>query len=141
MERAYVAKPGSKEERLLGIPTVRGRVVQTALRNGLEPIYERHFAEHSYGFRPGRGCKDALRRLEMLLRSGHSHVVDADIKDYFDSIPHDKRMTLVKRRMADGKVLTLVKAFLEQGAFAKGAVLLLPMFCFLRASCEQAKRD
>jgi RNA-directed DNA polymerase len=115
IKRVYIPKPGSKEKRPLGIPTVRDRVVQTALRNVLEPIYERHFAEHSYGFRPGRGCKDALHRVEQLLRSGHCHVVDADIKGYFDSIPHDRLMTLVKRRMADGKVLALVKAFLEQG--------------------------
>lgn len=115
IKRVYIPKPGSKEKRPLGIPTVRDRVVQTALRNVLEPIYERHFAEHSYGFRPGRGCKDALHRVEQLLRSGHCHVVDADIKGYFDSIPHDRLMTLIKRRMADGKVLALVKAFLEQG--------------------------
>lgn len=115
IKRVYIPKPGSKEKRPLGIPTVRDRVVQTALRSVLEPIYERHFAEHSYGFRPGRGCKDALRRVEELLRSGHCHVVDADIKGYFDSIPHERLMTLVKRRVSDGKVLALIKAYLEQG--------------------------
>jgi len=115
IKRVYIPKPGSKEERPLGIPTVRDRVVQTALRSVLEPIYERHFAEHSYGFRPGRGCKDALRRVDELLRSGHSHVVDADIKGYFDSIPHERLMTLVRRRVADGKVLALIQAYLSQG--------------------------
>jgi len=74
----------------LGIPTVRDRVAQGALRAVLEPIFERDFAEHSYGFRPGRSCKDALRRVDELLNSGHTWIVDADLKSYFDTIPHDK---------------------------------------------------
>ena len=70
--RSWIPKPGSTEKRPLGIPTVRDRVVQAALRNVLEPIFERDFADHSYGFRPGRGCKDALRRVEALLRRATS---------------------------------------------------------------------
>jgi RNA-directed DNA polymerase len=68
----------------VGIPTVRDRMVQAAVVNVIEPIFERDFAEHRYGFRPGRGCKDALRRVDQLLKTGHVHVVDADLKGYFE---------------------------------------------------------
>src|SRR5689334_19162657 len=95
IRRHYIPKPGSQELRPLGIPTVRDRVVQTALRMALEPIFEREFAEHSYGFRPGRGCKDGLRRVEELLKDGYTYIVDADLKSYFDTIPHDRLMALV----------------------------------------------
>jgi RNA-directed DNA polymerase len=76
IRRHYIPKPGSQEKRPLGIPTVRDRVVQTALRMTMEPIFERDFAAHSYGFRPNRGCKDALRRVQELLDAGYVHVVD-----------------------------------------------------------------
>ena len=89
IRRHLIPKPGSQEMRPLGIPTIQDRVVQTALRMVLEPIYERDFAAHSYGFRPGVGCKDALRRVDGLLKAGHVHVVDADLKSYFDTIPKD----------------------------------------------------
>ena len=92
VRRHYVPKPGSQETRPLGIPTVRDRTVQAAIVNVIEPIFERDFAEHSYGFRPGRGCKDALRRVDQLLKAGYVHVVDADLKGYFDSIPHERLM-------------------------------------------------
>ncbi len=81
VKRVWIPKPGSAEKRPLGIPTVRDRVVQTALKMVIEPIFEREFAPHSYGFRPGRSCHDALRRVEELLKSGHLHVVDIDIVD------------------------------------------------------------
>jgi RNA-directed DNA polymerase len=113
--RTYIPKPGSHERRPLGIPTVRDRVVQGALRNVLEPIFERDFAEHSYGFRPGRGCKDALRRVDALLKAGYTYVVDADLKSYFDTIPHDRLMELIGRKVSDGKVLALIRQFLQQG--------------------------
>ena len=87
-----------QEERPLGIPTVRDRVVQTAVRMVIEPIFEHEFAEHSYGFRPHRGYKDALRRVDELLKAGYTHIVDADLKSYFDTIPHDGLMSLVDRR-------------------------------------------
>jgi RNA-directed DNA polymerase len=115
IRRHQIPKPGSKEARPLGIPTVRDRVVQTALRMVLEPIFERDFAEHSYGFRPGRGCKDALRRVDELLKGGYTHIVDADLKSYFDTIPHDRLMALVGRKVSDGRVLGLIESFLKQG--------------------------
>jgi RNA-directed DNA polymerase len=80
IRRHDIPKPGCQEERPLGIPTVQDRVVQTALRMVLEPIFEREFAEHSYGFRPGRGCKDALRRVDELLKAGYTDIIDADLK-------------------------------------------------------------
>lgn len=115
VRRVWIPKPGSTEKRPLGIPAVRDRVVQTALRAAMEPIYERDFATHSYGFRPNRGCKDALRRVESLLKQGYAWVVDADLKSYFDSIPHDKLMARVREKVADGRVLALVEEFLKQG--------------------------
>jgi len=114
VKRTWIPKPGTQEKRPLGIPTVRDRVVQTALRHVLEPIFERTFAEHSYGFRPGRGCKDALRRVWRLLQSGYVYVVDADLKGYFDSIPHERLMARVREQVSDGRVLALVQAFLDQ---------------------------
>lgn len=115
-----IPKPGGKEKRPLGIPTVTDRVVQGAVKTVLEPIFERGFAATSYGFRPGRGCKDALRDVERLLRSGHTHVVDVDIKGYFDNIPHGKLMELVRERVADGKVLGLIETFLKHKVSENG---------------------
>jgi RNA-directed DNA polymerase len=115
IRRHWIPKPGSTEPRPLGIPTVRDRVVQTALRNVIEPIFERDFAAHSYGFRPQRGCKDALRQVDELLKAGSVYVVDADLKSYFDTIPHDRLMALVRRKVADSRVLALLQAFLSQG--------------------------
>jgi RNA-directed DNA polymerase len=115
IRRHYIPKPGSQEMRPLGIPTIRDRVVQTALRLVLEPIFEQDFAEHSYGFRPGRGCKDALRRVDELLKAGYTYVVDADLKSYFDTIPHDRLLALVGQKVSDGRVLSLIEAFLKQG--------------------------
>jgi len=112
--RVYIDKPGSKEKRPLGIPCVRDRVVQAALLLVLEPIYEKEFATESYGFRPGRGCKDALREVERLLKDGYVYVVDADLKAYFDSIPHDRLMKEISRNIADGRVLELLENFLKQ---------------------------
>jgi len=114
IRRHYIPKPGSQELRPLGIPTVQDRVVQTALRMVLEPIYERDFAAQSYGFRPGSGCKDALRRVDELLKAGYVHVVDADLKSYFDTIPKDRLLALVAGKVADGRILALVEAFLGQ---------------------------
>lgn len=113
VRRTYIDKPGSTEKRPLGIPTVRDRVVQAAVVNVIEPIFERDFAEHSYGFRPGRGCKDALRRVAELLKDGRVYVVDADLKSYFDTIPKDRLMGRLEEKIADGRVLRLIQSFLE----------------------------
>jgi RNA-directed DNA polymerase len=113
IRRVLIDKPGSAEKRPLGIPTVRDRVVQAAIVNVIEPIFESGFAKHSYGFRPGRGCKDALRRVDSLLQQGYVHVVDADLKGYFDSIPHDRLMARLETRIADGAVLRLIESFLK----------------------------
>ena len=115
IRRHYIPKPGSGEMRPLGIPTVRDRVVQTALRMVMEPIFERDFAAHSYGFRPERGCKDALRRVQELLDAGYVHIVDADLKSYFDTIPKDRLLALIGQKVVDGRVLALITSFLEQG--------------------------
>jgi len=115
VKRVEIPKPGSAKKRPLGIPTVRDRVAQGMVKHVLEPIFERDFAEYSYGFRPGRSCKDALRRVQSLLDAGYNWVVDADIQGYFDSIPHDRLMERMKAKVTDGKVLGLVEAFLNQG--------------------------
>ena len=115
IKRKMIPKPGKRNEmRPLGIPTVRDRTVQAALRNVIEPIFENEFAEHSYGFRPGRGCKDALRRVDYLLKEGYTWVVDADLKIYFDTIPHDKLIELIQEKIADSRVIDLIKIFLKQ---------------------------
>jgi RNA-directed DNA polymerase len=114
IKRRWIDKPGSQEKRPLGIPAVRDRVVQSAIRLVIEPIFEREFIDHSYGFRPGRGCKDALRRVATLLTQGYRWVVDADLKGYFDSIPHDRLMGDVRQRIADRRVLGLLEGFLKQ---------------------------
>jgi RNA-directed DNA polymerase len=114
VRRTYIEKDGGPATRPLGIPTVRDRMVQTALRYTLEPIFERAFAPQSYGFRPGRGCKGALRRVQALLDAGYTHVVDADLQRYFDSIPHGPLLARVREKVADGRVLALLEGFLTQ---------------------------
>lgn len=120
VERIWIPKLGSKELRPLGVPAVEDRVVQMAMRNVLEPIFEQTFAEHSYGFRPGRGAKDALRRVNRLLNTGRNWVVDADLKGYFDSIPQDKLLAVVEEHVSDGPVLELIQRFLKQGVMESG---------------------
>ena len=115
IRRTYIPKPGSNEQRPLGIPTVRDRVVQGAVLRVIEPIFEKEFASHSYGFRPGRGCKNALRRVDELLKAGYVYVMDADLKSYFDTIPHDRLMKRLEGRIADGRVLKLIASYLKAG--------------------------
>lgn len=115
IRRVEIPKPGTNETRPLGIPTVRDRVVQGAIVSVVEPVFERDFAEQSYGFRPGRSCKDALRRVDDLLKQGFHFVVDADLKRYFDTIPHDRLMDRLREKIADGPVLSLIESFLKAG--------------------------
>lgn len=114
IRRQYINKLGSKELRPLGIPTVRDRVVQTALRQVIEPIFEKQFAANSYGFRPRRSCKDALRRVDNLLAEENYYIVDADIKGYFEAIDHARLMELVKSKIADSRMIRLIESFLTQ---------------------------
>ncbi|EMB17215.1 group II intron reverse transcriptase/maturase [Rhodopirellula europaea] len=114
VRRVQIPKPGSKQTRPLGIPTVRDRVVQTALVNVIEPIFDNEFHERSFGFRHGRSCHDALRVVEELLETGHVFVVDADLQGYFDTIPKDRLLALVSGKISDRRVLDLVKQFLDQ---------------------------
>ena len=122
VKRVWIPKPGSKEKRPLGVPTLRDRTVQGALLHVMEPIFERDFAPQSYGFRPGKGCKDALRRVDELLKGGYHWVVDADLKGYFDSIPQEGLMERIQEKIADGRVLELVEQMLHAGVMesAKG---------------------
>ena len=104
---------GDGRTRPLGIPTVKDRTVQQAVRLVIEPIFEAGFAEGSYGFRPGRGCHDALREVDRLIKEGFTHVVDADLAAYFDSIPHDRLVARVEEHVIDGKVLELIRGWLR----------------------------
>jgi RNA-directed DNA polymerase len=113
VKRVHIPKPGTNETRPLGIPTVRDRVVQASVVKVIEPIFERDFAEHSYGFRHGRGCKDALRRVDQLLKAGYTFVVDADLKSYFDTIPHDRLVARLRTKISDGRLLALIETFLK----------------------------
>ncbi len=112
VRQTTLPKPGGGK-RPLGIPTVKDRIVQGALKRVLEPIFEWEFRPESYGFRPERGAKDALREVDAALKVGHHWVVDADLKGYFDSIPHDALMDEVQARISDGRVLALIDAYLK----------------------------
>jgi RNA-directed DNA polymerase len=96
------------------VPTVKDRIVQTAVKLVLEPIFEATFCPTSYGFRPGRGCRDALREVDHLIKEGHTFVVDADLQSYFDTIPHERLMQRVEERISDGRILALLRGWLGQ---------------------------
>jgi RNA-directed DNA polymerase len=115
VKRVWIEKPGRKEKRPLGIPVVRDRVVQGAIRAVIEPIFEHRFAEHSYGFRPKRKAQQAVARVEALMAAGYIWIVDADFQGYFDNIPRAPLMAQLKERISDGRVLKLIEAFLTQG--------------------------
>jgi RNA-directed DNA polymerase len=105
---------GDGRTRPLGIPTVKDRIVQTAVKFVLEPIFEVTFRPSSYGFRPGRGCRDALREVAQLIADGYTFVVDADFESYFDTIPHERLMQRVEERVSDGRILRLLRSWLDQ---------------------------
>ncbi|MGH6885107.1 MAG: group II intron reverse transcriptase/maturase [Geminicoccales bacterium] len=105
---------GDGRTRPLGIPAVKDRIVQTAVKFAIEPIFEAAFQPASYGFRPGRGCHDALREVDRLIKDGHTFVVDADLEGYFDSIPHERLMERIEEQISDGRVLGLLRGWLGQ---------------------------
>lgn len=115
VRRVLIPKPGTNEPRPLGIPAVRDRIVQAALRMVLEPIFERDFARESFGFRPARSTHHALARVEQLLAEGYTQVVDADLKSYFDTIPHAALLARIHAKVVDGRILRLVERFLQAG--------------------------
>jgi len=125
LKRVWASKDGTSEMRPLGVPTVRDRVVQTALMLVLGPVFEPDFANCSYGFRPGRGCHDALRQVITLLEQGYVHVVDADITKFFDNINHITLLSLIKDKVQEEWILRLIRAILKTGVL-EGSVVTDP---------------
>ena len=113
VRRVMIPKNGGGE-RALGIPTIRDRVVETAAKLVLEPIFEADFEDNAYGYRPARGAVDAVKDVHRHLRRGYTDVVDADLSRYFDSIPHAELLKSVARRVVDGAVLRLIKLWLKR---------------------------
>jgi len=123
VRRVYIPKLGSRKQRPLGIPALEDKLVQAGLVRILEAVYERDFIDDSYGFRPGRGCHDALRSLSLEVEGGSIHyIVEADIKGFFDNVQHDWMMEFLRHRIADKRVLRYVKRFLIAGVLEDGVI-------------------
>ena len=121
VRRVEILKEDTDKKRKLGIPTIRDRVIQQRLKDILEPIFDPHFSEQSYGYRPGRSAHDAMEEIKTL-REQYDWVVDADIKGFFDNVDHDILIDLVNERVSDGSILRLIRLFLEAGVKYDGAI-------------------
>jgi RNA-directed DNA polymerase len=121
VRQVQIPKAGKpRESRTLGIPTIYDRVCQQALLNRLEPVFEPVFDDANFGYRRGRSTKDAMRKVWREIQSGREWIVDADLKNFFGSVDHEKLLTLVAQRIADGRVLRLIRAMLKAGSYGKG---------------------
>lgn len=121
VRQQMIPKPGQPGKyRALGIPTIRDRVCQQAILNRIEPIFESVFDDASFGYRKGRSAKDALRKVWKEVQEGNEWIVDADLRDFFGSVSHEKLMTLVNQRISDGRVLSLIETILKAGCYAEG---------------------
>jgi len=123
VRRVELPKPGGRGVRLLGIPTVRDRVVQTALKLLLEPLFEPHFSPNSYGFRPGRNPHQAVQAAQSIINSGKPYVVDIDLEKFFDRIHHDRLISRMGQRITDKRILRLVGLMLRSGIMINGVVI------------------